>query len=81
VGFVVVYELGAQTRGSESEPAGDPTPPPPLLGGAAVHPRADGPGGLGVGRLISPLLLAYLVALGYVVLGVLEGRESIPAEE
>jgi len=37
--------------------------------------------GLGVGRLINPLLLAYLVALGYVVLGVLEGRESIPAEE
>ncbi len=37
--------------------------------------------GLGVGRLINPLLLAYLVALGYVVLGVFEGRESIPAEE
>jgi len=36
---------------------------------------------MGVGRLVNPLLLAYLVALGYVVLGVLEGRESIPAEE
>jgi hypothetical protein len=36
--------------------------------------------GLGVGRLINPLLLAYLVALGYVVLGVFEGREPVPAE-
>jgi uncharacterized membrane protein len=33
----------------------------------------------GVGRIISPLVLAYLVAFGYVVAGVLEGRESLPA--
>jgi uncharacterized membrane protein len=33
----------------------------------------------GVGRFISPLLLAYLVAFGYVVVGVLEGREPLPA--
>jgi uncharacterized membrane protein len=36
--------------------------------------------GLGVGRLVSPLLLGYLVAFGYVVLGVIEGRESVSAE-
>src|ERR671917_2383475 len=36
---------------------------------------------LGVGRLVNPLLLAYLFALGYVALGVYEGRESLPAEE
>jgi hypothetical protein len=35
---------------------------------------------LGVGRFVNPLLLAYLVAFGYVVLGVLEHRESLPAE-
>jgi uncharacterized membrane protein len=35
---------------------------------------------LGVGRLVNPLLLAYLFALGYVALGVYEGRESLPAE-
>ena len=35
---------------------------------------------LGVGRWVNPLVLAYLVALGYVVLGVIEGRESLPAE-
>jgi uncharacterized membrane protein len=35
---------------------------------------------MGVGRFINPLLLAYLVAFGYVVLGVLEQRESLPAE-
>ena len=35
---------------------------------------------LGVGRLVNPLVLAYLFALGYVVLGVIEGRESVPAE-
>jgi uncharacterized membrane protein len=34
---------------------------------------------LGVGRFVNPLLLAYLVAFGYVVLGVLEQRESLPA--
>jgi len=34
---------------------------------------------LGAGRFVSPLLLAYLVAFGYVVVGVLEGRESLPA--
>jgi uncharacterized membrane protein len=33
----------------------------------------------GVGRFVNPLLLAYLVAFGYVVAGVLEGRESLPA--
>jgi len=33
----------------------------------------------GAGRFVSPLLLAYLVAFGYVVLGVIEGRESLPA--
>jgi uncharacterized membrane protein len=33
----------------------------------------------GAGRFVSPLLLAYLVAFGYVVMGVLEGRESLPA--
>jgi uncharacterized membrane protein len=33
----------------------------------------------GAGRFVSPLLLAYLVAFGYVVVGVLEGRESLPA--
>jgi uncharacterized membrane protein len=33
----------------------------------------------GPGRFVSPLLLAYLVAFGYVVLGVIEGRESLPA--
>jgi uncharacterized membrane protein len=32
----------------------------------------------GPGRFVSPLL-AYLVAFGYVVLGVIEGRESLPA--
>jgi hypothetical protein len=36
---------------------------------------------LGVGRLVNPLLLAYLFALGYVALGVYEGREPLPAEE
>ena len=35
---------------------------------------------LGVGRLVNPLLLAYLFALGYVALGVYEGREPLPAE-
>jgi hypothetical protein len=35
---------------------------------------------LGVGRWVNPLVLTYLVALGYVVLGVIEGRESLPAE-
>ena len=35
---------------------------------------------LGAGRWVNPLLVAYLVALGYVVLGVIEGRESLPAE-
>jgi uncharacterized membrane protein len=35
---------------------------------------------LGVERFVNPLLLAYLVAFGYVVLGVLEHRESLPAE-
>jgi uncharacterized membrane protein len=35
---------------------------------------------LGVGRLVNPLVLAYLVALGYVVIGVIEGREPVPAE-
>jgi hypothetical protein len=34
---------------------------------------------LGVGRFVNALL-AYLVAFGYVVLGVLEHRESLPAE-
>ena len=33
----------------------------------------------GVGRIISPLVLAYLVAFGYVLVGVLEGREPLPA--
>jgi uncharacterized membrane protein len=37
-------------------------------------------GELGVGRLVNPLLLGYLVAFGYVVLGVFEGRELVPAE-
>jgi uncharacterized membrane protein len=36
---------------------------------------------LGVGRFVNPLLLAYLLAFGYVVLGVVEGREPLPAEE
>jgi uncharacterized membrane protein len=36
---------------------------------------------MGVGRLVNPLLLAYLVAFAYVVVGVYEGREPIPAEE
>jgi TMEM175 potassium channel family protein len=35
---------------------------------------------LGVGRFVNPLLLAYLLAFGYVVLGVVEGREPLPAE-
>ena len=35
---------------------------------------------LGVGRFVNPLVLAYLVAFGYVVLGVVEGREALPAE-
>ena len=35
---------------------------------------------LGVGRFVNALLLAYLVAFGYVVLGVLEHRESLPAK-
>lgn len=35
---------------------------------------------VGVGQLINPLLLAYVVAFGYAVLGVLEGRESIAAK-
>jgi len=35
---------------------------------------------LGVGRLVNPLLLGYLVALSYVVLGVIEGREPAPTE-
>src|ERR671916_108194 len=35
---------------------------------------------VGVGRLVNPLLLAYLFALGYVALGVYEGRRSLPAE-
>ena len=33
----------------------------------------------GVGRFVNPLMLAYLVAFGYVVVGLLEGRESLPA--
>ncbi len=33
-----------------------------------------------VRRFINPLLLAYLVASGYTVLGVLEGREPVVAE-
>ena len=35
---------------------------------------------LGVGRWVNPLLLAYLVACAYVALGVIEGRESLPAK-
>ncbi len=35
---------------------------------------------LGVGRFVNPLLLAYLLAFGYVVLGMVEGREPLPAE-
>jgi uncharacterized membrane protein len=35
---------------------------------------------VGVGRLVNPLLLAYLVAFGEVVLGVVEGREPPLAE-
>ncbi len=35
---------------------------------------------LGVGRFVNPLVLAYLVTFGYVMLGVVEGRESLPAE-
>jgi uncharacterized membrane protein len=35
---------------------------------------------VGVGRFLNPLLLAYLAAFAYVVLGVLEQRESLPAE-
>jgi uncharacterized membrane protein len=35
---------------------------------------------VGAGRFINPLVLAYLVAFGYVVLGVLEQREPLPAE-
>jgi hypothetical protein len=33
-----------------------------------------------VGSFLHPLLLAYLAAFAYVVLGVLEQRESLPAE-
>jgi hypothetical protein len=36
---------------------------------------------LGLGRFVNPLVLAYLVAFGGVVLGVVEGREPVPAEE
>ena len=35
---------------------------------------------LGIGRLVNPLVLAYLVGFGGVVLGVYEGRESLPAD-
>ena len=35
---------------------------------------------VGVGRLVNPLLLAYVVASGYTVLGVVEGREPVAAE-
>ena len=35
---------------------------------------------LGVGHFINPVVLAYLVALGYVALGVIEGREPASAE-
>ena len=35
---------------------------------------------LGVGRLVSPVLLGYVVAFGYVMLGVIEGREPVSAE-
>jgi uncharacterized membrane protein len=35
---------------------------------------------VGVGSFLHPLLLAYLAAFAYVVLGVLEQRESLPAE-
>ena len=35
---------------------------------------------MGGGRWVNPLLLAYLVAFAYVVVGVYEGRESLPAE-
>jgi uncharacterized membrane protein len=35
---------------------------------------------VGVGRFLNPLLLAYLAAFAYVVLGVLEQREALPAE-
>ena len=34
---------------------------------------------LGVGRFVNPLLLAYLVAFGYVLVGVSEHREPLPA--
>lgn len=36
---------------------------------------------MGVGRWVNPLLLAYLVAFAYVVVGVYEGRDPIPAKE
>ena len=36
---------------------------------------------VGVGRFVNPLMLAYLFAFGGVVLGVVEGREPLPAEE
>jgi uncharacterized membrane protein len=34
----------------------------------------------GVGRFVNPFLLAYMVAFGYVVVGVLQGREPVAAE-
>ena len=35
---------------------------------------------LGIGHLVNPLVLAYLIAFAGVVLGVYEGRESLPAD-
>jgi uncharacterized membrane protein len=46
-----------------------------ILGGVLAPALLLGLVALGVQRLVSPLLLSYLVVLGYVVLGVLDWRE------
>ncbi len=80
VGDVVVLELGSPSRRSGAQAKGHPAPAPHLLGGTGFVRRADGPGGREGGPLVNPLLLAYLLAFGGVVLGVVEGREPPLAE-
>jgi hypothetical protein len=34
---------------------------------------------LGIGQIVTPLLLGYAIAFAYVLLGIVEGRAPIPA--
>jgi hypothetical protein len=76
----MVHELGAPARRSGPESSGRTTPAPHLAGMPLSVVVLMGLVAAGVGRFVNPLLLAYMVAFGYVVVGVLQGREPVAAE-